>query len=100
MAKAQRQKKQEPEKAFPWGEVDAARRNLQLQGRHPVLHGKDPYLSRAAPCPKCGTEASRLAWFYFETPTGKWKINAGRSGWMTVCDPCHLQVDFFLDLAN
>ena len=29
-----------------------------------------------------------------------WEHLCGRAGWMTVCDRCHLQVDFFREAMN
>ncbi len=88
------------EEDFPWEDVDAARTNRRLQRKHPSAQGKSTYLSRAKPCPQCGSKADELAWFYFESPSGTWNQLCGRAGWITVCDSCRVQVDFFLEVLS
>jgi hypothetical protein len=56
---------------------------------------QNDYKHRSHGCPICGTPANQLAWFFFATPVETWEVLMGRAGWMTVCDKCHLQVDFF-----
>ena len=51
-------------------------------------------------CPDCGAAPAGQAWFYFESPAWTWDHLCGRAGWMTVCDPCHRQVNFFLEILN
>jgi hypothetical protein len=90
----------EDEDQFPWEDVEAARRNQRLQREHPVSEGKQRYAASARPCPKCHTPAEALSWFYFESPAETWEHLCGRAGWITVCDHCRLQVDFFLEVMN
>lgn len=85
---------------YPWEDVAAARQSQRLQRRHSVVAAKEKYLAKAKPCPQCGTVANELAWFYFDSPTETWKHLCGCAGWMTVCDPCHVQVDFFLEVMS
>jgi len=42
--------------------------------------------------------ARQLSWFYFESPSETWEYLCGRAGWMTVCNRCQRQVDFFLEV--
>ena len=85
---------------YPWEDVEAARKNPRLQREHPLADGHRAYLPAAKVCPQCQTPAGQLSWFYFESPSETWEHLCGRAGWMTVCDRCHLQVDFFLEVLN
>ena len=88
------------ENGFPWDDVTAARKNALLQRKYPIAKGKDSHLPQAKGCPKCAARPEHLAWFYFESPKWTWDNLCGRAGWMTVCDACHAQVDFFLEAMN
>ena len=79
---------------YPWEHVDSSRKNERLQRKHLVTPAKEHYLDRAKACPKCGVKADRLEWFYFDSPKETWKMLCGCAGWIKVCDPCHVQVDF------
>jgi len=88
------------DESFPWADVDAARKNSRLQRKHSLEEGTDAHFSSAKACPKCGAPPDKLSWFYFESPKWTWEKLCGRAGWMTVCDKCHLQVDFFVGIMN
>jgi hypothetical protein len=60
---------------------------------------RDRYGARAQSC-KCGKKADELRWFYFSTPAATWAHLAGRAGWMTYCETCKREVDFFLTRMN
>jgi hypothetical protein len=85
---------------YPWEDVEAARRNPRLQAQHHSAEARAHYKSQAKPCPKCLTPPDQLAWFYFESPPETWAHLCGVAGWITVCDSCHLQVDFFTDILS
>jgi hypothetical protein len=87
------------EHQFPREDVEKARQNQRLQRSHPPAEA-DTYRGTAKPCPKCGRSTNELAWFYFESPKWTWDNLCGRAGWMTVCDSCRVQVDFFLEVMN
>jgi hypothetical protein len=78
---------------YPWQLVDSYRHDQHFQGQHSQEDAKAEYLSKATPCPRCRRPAKQLSWFYF----GDFVQTPKTAGWMTVCDPCDLQVDFFLD---
>ena len=83
---------------FPWEDVEQSRNDKRLQGEHPLAEGQNRYAAFAKPCPKCHATANMLSWFYFESPAATWGEDlCGRAGWMTVCDRCHVQVDFFCE---
>jgi hypothetical protein len=85
---------------YPWEDVEASRRNRRLQAKHPIAEGKSRYLAEAKSCPKCQTTADELAWLYFESPPETWPMECGVAGWMTVCDRCRVQVNFFSEVMS
>jgi hypothetical protein len=76
---------------FPWEDVDACR-GRKTRSPKPVGH--------ASACPQCATPPEKLTWIYFHSPEWTWQHLCGRAGWMTVCDTCHLQTGFFLEIMN
>jgi len=85
---------------FPWDDVEASRKNGGLQKKHP-LSERENYISIAKPCPKCQTDPARLTWFYFQSPPWTWgEALCGRAGWLSVCDNCHFQVEFFEEVMS
>ncbi len=88
------------EGGFPWADVDASRCDEGLQREHCLTDAQVSYLAHAKCCRECGTNPEKLAWFYFESPSCTWESECGRAGWMIVCDRCHLQVDFFLEIMS
>ena len=85
---------------FPWADVAESRRNELLQRDHAQDESRQKHALLAKPCPRCQAPATELSWFYFESPAWAWEKLCGRAGWMTVCNRCHVQVDFFLELMN
>jgi hypothetical protein len=95
--------KNEMDQEYPWEDVEASRRNRRLQKRHRLkerLADVATHFAYARPCPKCGAASEKLSWFYFESPKETWAMECGVAGWMTVCDPCHIQVNFFDDVIS
>jgi hypothetical protein len=85
---------------FPWGDVEASRKNHPLQKKDPATD-REPYLADAKPCPKCRTRPAQLTWLYFESPAWTWgDALCGRAGWLSLCDNCHLQVEFFEEVMS
>jgi hypothetical protein len=85
---------------YPWPDVEEARDNVRLQRGHPIEEGYRNYLAAAKPCPQCQAAPEQLSWFYFSSPSATWKDLCGTSGWMTVCDRCHLQVNYFMEVMS
>ena len=83
---------------FPWADVTASR--AARSARRGVRAAQARYAQGAVACPVCGTLPTNQAWFYFASPAWTWDHLCGRAGWMTVCDPCHRQVNFFLEALN
>jgi len=86
------------DEVFPWADVSASR--AATRARRGIRAAQTRYGPEAAACPACGAPATTHAWFYFESPAWTWDHLCGRAGWMTVCDPCHRQVNFFLEILN
>ena len=84
---------------YPWEDVDSARNDKRLQSEHPQLEAQS-YIEQSGPCPKCGKKAKDLTWFYFSSPEETWGWLCGSSGWMAVCDSCHLQVCYIEDCVS
>ena len=59
-----------------------------------------PDTSRAQNCPECGRTPAQLTWVHFSSPAWTWQQLCGREGWLTLCDHCGLQIDFFLERMN
>jgi len=85
---------------FPWAHVDASRKDTRLQSEHPAGEGLAGFLEYAAACPECRRSAASLEWLYFRSPPETWRHLVGREGWLSICEDCHQQVDFFLTVMN
>lgn len=84
---------------FPWDDVDAARNNAGLQAEHDSEAARRHW-GKNVSCPKCSRSGSDLEWFYFQSPPSTWSSLCGLAGWLAVCDPCRVQVKFFLEVMN
>lgn len=89
-----------PPQYFPWPDVESAREDESLQRQHDEARGRARHEDQATNCPVCGRDPDDLEWFYFESPSRTWRNLAGRAGWMTVCDECGVQVNFFLEVMS
>jgi len=85
---------------FPWDDVLASKNHTRSEERHSVEDAQKKYLRRASPCPQCGVPAERLSWIYLLSPEWTWQTFCGKAGWITVCDECKLQIDFFPEIMN
>ena len=85
---------------FPWEDIEAAQADAGLQSEYPIAKGQKQYGKYAKRCPKCNASVNQLRWVYFSSPKYTWENLCGRAGWLTVCDRCHVQVDFFCELLN
>ena len=85
---------------FDWEDVDASRQNKALQRRHVKKRARELYAAESASCPSCGAPPNQLAWFYVESSALAWRNECGRAGWMTVCDLCRRQVNYFEEVMS
>lgn len=86
--------------SFDWEDVDASRQNKALQRRHVKKRAREQYAAESASCPSCGASPIQLAWFYVESSAWTWRNECGRAGWMTVCDLCRRQVNYFEEMIS
>jgi hypothetical protein len=70
------------------------KRNLEFP---PAEEAKRRFLSHAMPCPLCKALPERLSWIYIVIPEWACKDAGERKGWVTICDQCKLQIDFFVE---
>lgn len=110
-AAAARERRRRVEQAtagfFPWEDVDASSRDLELQRAHtPPWTSSAPgqlavdLLNHAKRCPGCDRAPSELTWIYFSSPAWTWEQLCGRAGWLGLCPCCRMQVEFFMDVMN
>jgi HEAT repeat protein len=86
---------------WPWEWVNASRNKLyRIFDEVGLEEAKTSYLDQAKDCPICATSANELTWFPFATPPETWEKLVGRGGWISVCDKCNIQVDFFMTIMN
>jgi hypothetical protein len=62
-----------------------------------VEKAKEKYLEQAIPCPLCKTPPEQLSWVYMVIPEWACKSAEQNEGWVTICDRCKIQIDFFLE---
>lgn len=87
----------EQKEVFSWKEVTIDRNIKWFQEQYSPEKAKREYLSRAAPCPSCKSSADQLSWFYYPCDMHPTSSFITKRGWVTVCDRCKLQVDFFVE---
>jgi hypothetical protein len=83
-----------------WEEIEKARRDTSLKPLVSIREVKQRYLPKARACPQCYEPPETLIWVYYKTPPPpEWMLRAcGRAGWVTVCEECKRQVDFFTEV--
>lgn len=89
----QRRQKMMEEGILPWTDVEASRTNEDLQRAARETNT----MPAGRTCLRCHQP---LTWLYFQSPAWTWAKLCGRAGWLGVCDPCHLQIDFVLCVMN
>ena len=60
-----------------------------------VEEAKEKFLQYAIPCPLCKTPPEQLSWVYMVIPQWACKDAEQHEGWVTICDRCKIQIDFF-----
>jgi hypothetical protein len=79
---------------FPRPDLRASRYDESLQARE--ARAVEAAQRCGVTCPDCG-DASRLSWFYFQSPAWTWQNLCGRAGVVAYCDEHDAQVGFLLD---
>lgn len=67
------------------------------RGLPSVEKAKEKFLEQAMPCPLCKTPPEQLSWVYMVIPKWACKDAEQNEGWVTICDRCKIQIDFFLE---
>jgi hypothetical protein len=62
-----------------------------------VEQAKKKFLQQAISCPLCKTPPEELSWVYLVIPRWACKNADENEGWITICDRCKLQIDFFVE---
>lgn len=70
--------------------------NNSQNGLPSVEEAKEQFLQQAIPCPLCKTPPEQLSWVYLVIPQWACKDAEETEGWVTICDRCKLQIDFFV----
>jgi hypothetical protein len=87
-----------PAAYFPWRHLQTYVDAIDVQVYQAARElAQEQYLPAARPCPGCEADAASLFWFSVTDPEPAWDAGTGRVGFIAVCVPCRLQVDFFID---
>ena len=87
-----------PAAFFPWPHVQQHFDRIDATVyRAAVEFAQEQFLDQARSCPNCGRAAAELRWLSVSDAESAWDAGTGRVGFLTVCEPCRLQVDFFVD---
>ena len=90
---------EDPSAIFPWEDLEACRKKRRRRSRA-LDEALERYGPEAKSCPKCKRPGKDLRWIHFSSPAWTWDHLCGRAGWVTVCEPCRWQVDFFLEIMS
>jgi len=81
---------------LPWREVNSCRKHWWKWWKKTPQGPSDAVHEAALPCPRCNRPADQLTWLYYREPV----FLSFKRGWLTICESCHLQVDYFDDLIG
>ena len=82
----------------PWTHVQAYIDRIDSTVyRAAIEFAQGELLGSARPCHSCGKSAAELTWFSISDAEDAWEVGEGRVGFLTLCNRCHLQVDFLVD---
>jgi hypothetical protein len=62
-----------------------------------VAQAKERFLPLAIPCPLCKMPPEALSWVYLVIPEWACRNEAEHKGWVTICDQCKRQINFFVE---
>lgn len=72
-----------------------SKEDKRLFGLPSIEKAKKKFLRHAMPCPLCKTPPEHLSWVYLVIPQWACKGLDEKEGWVTICDGCKLQINFF-----
>jgi hypothetical protein len=70
--------------------------DMRDRGMPSIEQAKRRFLPQAIPCPLCKMPPEKLSWVYLVVPKWACKDAAGQKGWVTICDQCKRQINFFV----
>lgn len=83
---------------FSWEEIEEAKKEIDYTIYHiSMKYAKEDFMDKAKPCPKCGKKPDELFWLGIQSAPEKWKKGQGKAGFLTLCEQCNIQVNFFRD---
>ena len=92
-------KNEQQKELYPWRDVEKARNNPRRR-INMSLAGVQLMGGKGLSCPCCGCSYEKLTWFEFSCPLWTWQNRCGVRGLMSVCDHCHVQVEFIRQMMN
>jgi len=85
---------------FPKQDLEYCRSNQTAENIKLLEQIKPDLIKEASCCSDCKMPPEKLAWFYFSSPAWTWQQFCGREGWVSYCDECDEQIDFFCVMMN
>jgi hypothetical protein len=76
---------------YPWQCLDDAREGSTQK----VKYDLEAYQKISIPCPICNTLPENLTWIFFEALECPEVFFKDLTGWVSVCEVCHLQINRF-----
>jgi hypothetical protein len=73
-----------------------SKEDIRHRGVPSVEEAKEKFIQHAMPCPLCKTPPEQLSWVYMVIPQWACKDAEQNEGWVTICDRCKIQIDFFV----
>ena len=92
-------KNEQQKELYPWRDVEKAGNNPRRRIKMSLV-GVQLMGGKGLICPCCGCSYEKLTWFEFSCPPWTWQNLCGVRGLMSVCDHCHVQVEFITQLVN
>ncbi len=82
---------------FPWRYLKDVLDSRESFFETSIAFTKEEFVGDANACPKCGNRPDDLTWVPVDTADETWRRGEGRSGFVTCCMDCKIQIDFFVD---
>ena len=92
-------KNEQQKELYPWRDVEKAGNNPRRRIKMSLV-GVQLMGGKGLSCPCCGCSYEKLTWFKFSSPPWTWQNLCGVTGLMSVCDHCHVQVEFIRQMVN
>jgi hypothetical protein len=82
---------------FPWRYLSEVLDSREGFFETSIAFTKEEFGDEANACPTCGKQPAKLTWVPVDTADETWGRGEGRSGFLTCCMDCKIQIDFFVD---